>query len=121
LTILKLSIWVYRKSILIKTDLLNLEQFDFQSKPDKYMKTFLNLIILILSIPGSISGSFYRFDGKQLILDNGSVRRIIEFPGDTVITKSFFIFGNERNYLRNRSPEFQFAANERIPGWMGKD
>ena len=85
------------------------------------MKTFLNLLILIISIPVSISGSFYQFDGKQLILDNGSVRRIIELPGDTVMTKSFFISGNERNFLRNRSSEFQFAANDRIlngySGW----
>jgi len=55
------------------TDLLDLEQYDFESILKViYMKIFLNILLIIILIPGSISGNVYHLNGKQLIFDNGS-------------------------------------------------
>ena len=83
----------------------------------KIITVFYTIIVLI---PVSLSQSVYKFTGKDLVIDNGSVKRIVYCSNDSVFSEALFFKGNDRNYLQQRSPEFQFLLNDReINGYSG--
>ena len=75
------------------------------------MKKILILFMIIGLIPDSMSQVVYQFNGNELTIDNGSVKRIINCTDNKLVTAGLFLAGVERNYLRSSSPEFQFLMN----------
>jgi alpha-galactosidase len=74
------------------------------------MKTFLILFMAFGLVPDSMSQA-YQFTGNELIIDNGSIKRIIKCTNNSFFTEGLFLAGTERNYVRNSSPEFRFLMN----------
>jgi len=84
------------------------------------MKIITVLSMLIVLIPDSISQGVYDFTGKDLTIDNGSIKRIVHCANDSVFCEGLFLKGNDRNFLQHRSYEFQFLLNDReINGYTG--
>jgi alpha-galactosidase len=85
------------------------------------MRAFFTILMGIILLPYSSSQCIYEFDGKNLKIDNGSIKRIIDCSGDSIVTKGLFLSRNEMNFLRNSSPDFRFLINDRIvngyTGW----
>ena len=74
------------------------------------MKNFFILLMVIGIVPDSMS-QVYQFSGNELIIDNGSIKRIIKCTNNSLVTEGLFLAGNERNYVRSSSPEFRFLMN----------
>lgn len=84
------------------------------------MKTCLLIALAIFFMPGLYPQTVYKYSDNRLILDNGSVRRIISCTNDSAISEGLFLSGVERNYLRGSSPEFQFIMNgKKVTGYSG--
>ena len=84
------------------------------------MKIITALLMLFVLIPDTLSQGVFRFNGQDLVIDNGSIRRIVHCENDSVFCDDLFIKGNERNYLRARSADFKFLLNNReINGYSG--
>jgi alpha-galactosidase len=84
------------------------------------MKTFLVLLMVIVLIPESSPQVVYNFNGNNLIIDNGSVKRIINCSNDSVFSDGLFLEGRGKNYLRAGSPEFSFIMNDKsVNGYIG--
>jgi len=75
------------------------------------MKTILILFTFIGFLSDSFSQDFFQFTGNELVIDNGSIKRIIGLKNDGVGSESLYLSGYERNYIRGSSPEFQFLLN----------
>lgn len=84
------------------------------------MRIILLFIAIFSLIPDSKTQSIFQFTGKELIIDNGSIKRIITCSNDSIVSEGLFLKGNERNYLSGKSPEFKFLMNGRqITGSTG--
>ena len=84
------------------------------------MKTISFLFLSVFSVTTCFSQSSFDFSGNRLTIDNGSIKRSVSFSHDSVITESLFLSGSGRNFLRDKSPEFQFQLNGRtINGYSG--
>lgn len=85
------------------------------------MKTVVSILLILVLLPDAKPQISYKFDGKNLTIDNGSVSRIIHCENDSISTAGFFLAGNRRNYLRAASPDFQFLLNDKnvngLTGW----
>src|SRR5512140_844417 len=75
------------------------------------MKKILILFMIIGLLPDSMSQVVYKFNGNELTIDNGFVKRIISCTDNKLVSAGLFLAGVERNYLRSSSPEFQFLMN----------
>ena len=74
------------------------------------MKNFLLIIMFVGLVPDSMSQA-YKFSGNELVIDNGSIKRIIKCTNHSLVTEGLYLAGNERNYVRSSSPEFRFLMN----------
>lgn len=84
------------------------------------MKKFLLSILAISAVSGLFSQEGYKFSGNSLTLDNGAIKRVIIWSGDSIMSKVLLLSGSDRNYLRSISPEFSFIMNgEKIDGSNG--
>jgi alpha-galactosidase len=86
------------------------------------MKTITSVLLFFFLIPAAMPQISYKFTGKDLIIDNGSVKRIVHCENDSVASEGIFLAGNQINYLRRNSPDFQFLLNDRnvngLTGWQ---
>jgi alpha-galactosidase len=84
------------------------------------MKIIFTLFVIIVLIPDSLSQNVYQFTGNELIINNGSISRIISCKNDSVVSDAIFLAGHERNYLQENSSEFQFSMNGmKVSGYTG--
>ncbi len=84
------------------------------------MKIITVLLMLFVLIPDTLSQGVFRFNGQDLVIDNGSIKRIVHCENDSVFSDDLLLKGNETNYLRQRSSEFKFLLNNReINGYSG--
>lgn len=81
----------------------------------------LKAILLFLAFHGMcFSQTNWKFDGKTLELSNGHLTRTILLAHDSMAPAGLFLNGRDENYLRGKSPEFQFILNDRmVNGWTG--
>ena len=77
-----------------------------------------NIIFLLISLSFTLSGfasGFTTWDGKELILDNGSIRRIIVWDEETGSFATQHILNNSigEDYTGNSTLEFHFLLNDK--------
>ena len=80
----------------------------------KLLSIFIAQIFLIISFSG-YSQNNYSWQSNKLILDNGAIKRSIEFNKEkqSIETKSIFHENNERNFVSSGvSKEFSFKIND---------
>ena len=84
------------------------------------MKSFKLVPIFLIFCGLCHAQTDWKFDGKTLELSNRKLHRVIHLAGDSVISEGLFLAGRSENYLRGKSPEFQFLLNEKtVNGWTG--
>ena len=75
------------------------------------MKRILIFILVFSTIHDLICQPVFQSDGDKIILDNGSVKRIINCKNGRIVSDGLFLEGRDRNYIRSNSPDFQFTMN----------
>jgi alpha-galactosidase len=77
------------------------------------MRTVL-FFLFVSSYIVSYSQNFYSWDGKILTLDNGVIKREINYSGANPSSTGLYLKGQNKNFLaKTVSPEFQFLVNDK--------
>lgn len=79
------------------------------------MKILVKSSVLLIFIAGIACNAqeSYKIQGKKLTLSNGKITRSVVISNDSVFSNGLFLQGRTANYLRGRSPEFQFLLNDK--------
>ena len=77
------------------------------------MKWSRVLLLFLFAVPGFLSAQYAQWTDKELTLDNGVVRRVIQLPGENgrFLTTSYKPVSGEFRYFPGENADFQFEMD----------